>query len=223
MKVLVIEDKLMHQNSARETLAGHDLTVVDSFAKAIEVLTKEKFEAVLTDMNLPMSKMALHDEAFNPSEQVSYGFVLALLAAKHGAKYIAMLTDTNHHKGAMSAAIDCIAPTYYEWGEGGMHAGKPTVFHINDATAVFVHTPFLEDFLPDSDCIYCHGTGLCPTCDGTLISNWDKEACWCTREDRAHHKSKCGTCNGTLKYMKSVYERKDWGRVLKDLLENKEK
>lgn len=64
------------------------------------------FEVVLTDMMMPMSKQTLAPEVFNPSEQVPYGFILALKATLFGAKFVAMVTDTNHHQSAMSASID---------------------------------------------------------------------------------------------------------------------
>jgi len=234
----------MHQDSARETLKEHEVTIVDSFEAATKKLTKygrcselvksgmkweeaeiyvkkPVYDTVLTDMNLPMDKESLAPEVFNSTEQVPYGFVLALLAAAHGAKYIAMLTDTNHHQGAMSAAIDCIAPAYYVW-YSAENREKPKVFHINNAVAIFVHTPFFEDKFPDSDCDRCKD-GLCEFCNGTLTKYNDYESrnepCWCTREDKKHLVGKCSQCHGTLKYTKEVRMRKDWGRVLNDLMQ----
>ena len=96
------------------------------------------FEIVLTDMMMPMSKEKLVPEAFFPNDQVPYGFVIALKAALRGAKFIAMITDTNHHHGAMSAAIDHLGDAYYEDGF------KPN-FVVNGARVMFVHAPFLED------------------------------------------------------------------------------
>lgn len=39
MKILVIEDKEIHQQSARETLKGHDLTIAVSFDAGINAMS----------------------------------------------------------------------------------------------------------------------------------------------------------------------------------------
>lgn len=228
MKILVIEDKQMHQDSARETLKGHDVTIVGSYDQAIKALNRRdakynllplEYEVVLTDMNMPMCKQALTNDVFNPVEQVPYGFVLALMSAHRGAKYVAMVTDTNHHKGAMSAALDELSPSYYAWHHDSKYVSdNPTVFNINGAKVVFVHTPFVEDVYPNSDCIGkgepCDG--LCDICHGTMV--YSVRPCWqCADRKQEELRGKCLTCEGTLKYTKKVHERKDWGQVLKDL------
>ena len=43
MKILVIDSEKMHRDSARKTLEGHDLTVVSSFAEAMDIM-KPKFD-----------------------------------------------------------------------------------------------------------------------------------------------------------------------------------
>lgn len=152
MKILVIEDKAIHQQSARETLQGHDVKIVTSFDAAMKELEvtydetrplNEKvenplpYEAVLTDMMMPMSRSTLSPESYKHGEQVPYGFAIALRAALRGAKFVAMVTDTNHHMGAMSAALDHLGDMYYQ------RSFKPN-FSINGATCMFVHTPFTE-------------------------------------------------------------------------------
>ncbi|TAK04229.1 hypothetical protein EPO34_03730 [Patescibacteria group bacterium] len=212
MKILVIEDKEIHQNSARETLQGHDVTIVGSYDEAVKAIREPypskplEFDAVLTDMNLPMSKETLTPDVFKADEQVPYGLVLALMAAHRGAKFVAMVTDTNHHKGAMSAALDCLGPSYYtdEYSEGMIKR-----FEINGCKAVFVHAPFLTDSYPDSGCP-CED-GLCSICRGTLMSYG--KPCRCTEDDQ-NQAGKCYSCHGTLKYTREVKERKDWGKVL---------
>lgn len=180
MKILVIEDKPIHRQSALETLKGHDLTVVDSYEKGIDAMetktdydklerlateqfgpcpsetgtarsewfnkqdelkeqctSRPEFGAVLVDMMMPMSRETLAPGVFNPGEQVPYGFVLALRACQIGAKYVAVVTDTNHHQGAMSAALDKLGSAYY-------HGTEP-VFEINGAKVLFVHAPFVPE------------------------------------------------------------------------------
>lgn len=181
MKILVIEDKAQHQESARATLQGHDVTILTSFEEAVEALEETvdrkkvqqgmqdagfaqlpedkelrqkywdlkdqlmnqaiapfPYDVVLTDMMMPMSGLTLAPGYFKPSEQVPYGYVIALRAALRGAKYVAMVTDTNHHHGAMSAALDQLSSGYYTEGF------KPN-FLINGAKCMFVHAPFTDD------------------------------------------------------------------------------
>ncbi len=186
MKILVIEDKQMHQDSARQTLVDHDVTLVSSYDEATKVLGSKgfNFEVVLTDMNLPMGSKNTLNEAFKSGEQVPYGFVLALMAAHCGAKYVAMVTDANHHKGAMSAALDNLGPTYYESWCGGFESVK--VFKINDAKVVFVHTPFIG--VPRTTCPTCQGASSgCGVCVGDGLDrgkDWGKVLMDLTKEEK---------------------------------------
>lgn len=157
MKILVVEDSPIHQASAIQTLEGHEVTIAKSFGEAMQIMmwgdSKDfPFEVVLTDMMMPMSKETLVPEAFKPDEQVPYGFIVALKASLCGAKFVAMITDSNHHKGAMSAALDYLGPSYYEWIHGAEFGGsyRPHVFEINGARVVFMHAPFLgkPEFAP---------------------------------------------------------------------------
>lgn len=189
MKVLVVEDKAMHRESAKETLAGHELTIVASFDEAMKLMgvkidreklgrllteagfpaaptqddTQEKrsaywqksdeleeqcvvpfaFDVVLTDMMMPMSQKMLAPDFYKWGEQVPYGFIIALKAALCGAKFVALVTDTNHHLGAMSAAIDHLGSAAY-YREGC----KPN-FIVNGAKVMLVHAPFIKDVLKD--------------------------------------------------------------------------
>ena len=97
------------------------------------------FDVVLTDMNLPASKEGL--TAIGPDVLkeglVPFGFIFALQAAARGVKFVAMVTDTGHHHGAMSAALDAIASPYYGDGEN-------VTFNINGARVVFVHAPMID-------------------------------------------------------------------------------
>ncbi len=182
MKILVIEDKQVHRDSAIRTLIGHEVVIVDSYAKGVKALStsvdyilvkklaaqvghgqyphgssdaiksawqkvendlqerarnRPDFDAVLVDMMMPMDSDTLAPGVFNHKEQIAYGFVLALRACQVGAKYVAMVTDTNHHKGALSAALDKLGSAYY--------SGYESLFEINGAKALFIHTPFTEN------------------------------------------------------------------------------
>ena len=205
MKVLVIEDKEMHQQSAIETLAGHDLVLVKTFDEAMKIMGEEiDFEAVLTDMMMPMSEQTLAPGVFNPSEQVPYGFVVALKAASQGAKYVAVVTDTNHHHSPISAALDHIGRAYFH-----LKWEAQQIFDICGAKVIFAHAPFVTDIIKDAPCTMCEGSGKCPACQ------WRGTKCPCQETEKP---GVCSRCQGTLKADKEVEERKDWGRVLNFLI-----
>lgn len=252
MRILVVEDKDMHRQSAKETLLGHEVTIVGSFDEAMdlmkETIDNEKvvlfmaeaglppkpdsnweqerwsaywrshsaaekksvipfpFEVVLTDMMMPMSRRTLAPGIFEYGEEVPYGFVIALRAALFGVKYIAMLTDTNHHKGAMSASLDNL-------GSASYHSSAPN-FEINGAKAMFVHSPFVADIVGKEECYSCRGNpGVCRFCQGKGVDE-EGEPC----EHCCLNVGKCDSCGGTGQKDKVEYERKDWGQVLKDLI-----
>jgi len=166
------------------------------------------FEVVLTDMMMPEDTDSHAIKIRNSKTQVPYGFVIALKATLCGAKYVAMVTDTNHHKSTMSAALDYLGGGYYEDGF------KPN-FVINGAKVMFVHAPFLEDILKDVPCDWCEERpGVCSTCNGSGRDKHRGSECVMCREDIG----KCEQCKGTTRFDKQVYERKDWGKVLADLI-----
>lgn len=253
LRILVVEDKASHRKAAEETLSGHELTIVNSFDEAIEIM-KEKvdqdnvqrllveagfperpadkalrdayyklrdeatakstipfpFDVVLTDMMMPMSRKTIVPEVFNPEEQVPYGLIIALNAASRGAKYVAMVTDTNHHQGAMSAAIDHLGSAYY-------HDGTPS-FSVNGAKVLFVHAPFIKEVVHDGVCRRCtKEPGVCRVCNGTGHSTYGYGRCYSCKYGDA---GVCKYCHGSgnIDGPQDVEERKDWGRVLASLV-----
>ncbi|TSC60379.1 MAG: hypothetical protein LiPW15_257 [Parcubacteria group bacterium LiPW_15] len=182
MKILVIDNSRFNHESARATLKGHDLTIISSFDEAMDIMRKKvdadnvqrllidagfaekpdysdrewsaywqalresetksvipfEFEVVLTDMMMPVSMKTIGPGVYRPGEEVPYGFVIALKAASLGAKFVAMVTDGNHHEDAMIAAIECLNPSYFANGE-------ISSFTINGAKAVFVQAPLCGD------------------------------------------------------------------------------
>jgi CheY-like chemotaxis protein len=219
MRILVIEDKQIHRESAQATLTDHEVTIAESYdegmqhllpkidrgardtlledsgyvenielslnyqearelggdqriaaardrCKAADVprdselgdgltfdraqrvanarsVTPLAFEAVLVDMMMPMSEATLAPDVWVPDEQVPYGFILVLKAALRGARFVAMVTDTNHHEGAMSAALDHLGPGYYP--DNDDQPPFAPNFVINGAKVMFVHAPFCRD------------------------------------------------------------------------------
>lgn len=106
LSILVIDDTPKHITSAREGLAGHRLTTVTGYQEAMDILEKHKFDVVLTDLHLPMSSRTLGPEAFRLGELVPYGILLMIEAARQEAKFVAVVTDLNHHADPFSAAFD---------------------------------------------------------------------------------------------------------------------
>lgn len=122
MKILVIDDSPIHQNAARKQLAAeHDLTVVGSYDEAVRLLEpcinasgrwqngefpKHGFDVVLTDLLMPASGMLQGKGMKFVGQEMPVGIFLALLAAKNGAKHVAVFTDSDHHAHPASACFD---------------------------------------------------------------------------------------------------------------------
>lgn len=211
-RILVVEDTLEHQESAKKTLAGHEVTIVSTFREAMN--QSGEFDVVLTDMTFPIELGG----AYNPRLATGgegiiahYGFVIALMAALRGAKYIAMITDTSHHAGAMSAALDFIGTHgYYR------ESFSPN-FVINGARVMFVHAPLLEEVVGKQDCWSCYGSGICKFCSGTGVRSGNHlETFDCNVCGDTTHVGKCKICSGA-KLINKVEYRKDWRKVLRDL------
>lgn len=154
MKILVIDDRDINQDSAATTLGGHEVTIIGSYDEAISVLVPEcGYEVVLSDLMMPMSKETIIPGVYKNGELVPYGFILALRASAAGAKYVAVVTDTNHHNSAVSAAIDH-AGGFKENGDEAWNCGwedgaiAPR-FTINGAKAFFIHAPVTQDGAKD--------------------------------------------------------------------------
>lgn len=117
MKILVFDDSLMNQRSARVQLKDHDLTIVGTYDEAQSALTSmkfgkvnpdfQKFDVVLTDLMVPASRQSLGGPATQlAGQEMPLGSIIALKALSVGVKMVALVTDTNHHDHPASAAID---------------------------------------------------------------------------------------------------------------------
>jgi len=152
MKILVIDDKPENIESARREFGGHDLTAISDVDEAVkhlrikydeikkeelkkggmkwrEALEKSRlpfpYDVVLVDLMLPASGYMLGDKKVFAGQEMPYGFGLAILAAKNGAKKVAVVTSMDHHQHPMSAFIDHI--------DGHIH--------IAEAEVVFLQLP----------------------------------------------------------------------------------
>lgn len=147
MKVLVIDDSEHHLEAAQQTLAEHDLTVCNSYDQARELLSHEcgeekrkkrkaeylaqgesddmarylsgipSWDVVLCDLLMPAGTHVEGKGRSYIGQEMPVGWALALLAAKHGAKYVAVVTDTNHHDHPASAMLDDLDFHLFQIGE----------------------------------------------------------------------------------------------------------
>lgn len=166
------------------------------------------FEAVLTDMMMPAGYAHAANANVRGDEQVPFGFILALKAAARGAKYVALVTDINHHNSAMSAGLDHLGDSYWR-------KGFTPNFEINGARVMFVHAPFVEDVVKDAPCTWCQEKpGVCNSCLGSGNSRYGSGRCHSCKDQIGV----CQNCKGTTKADKTAHERKDWGTVLQALI-----
>lgn len=134
MRILVIDDAEYNRASAVETLKGHDLTVVGTVEEAYRIINKENFDAVFTDLWMPTPEGKLYTDVcmdymntvYNTSraidtgvgKEVPAGLIFAIKARNKGVKYVAILTDGNHHNDRLCAIMDLI-----NGGSSGYHEG----------------------------------------------------------------------------------------------------
>jgi CheY-like chemotaxis protein len=136
MKILVVDDSLIHQNVARKQLgAEHDLTVVGSYDEAQLLLGggnrygcdktgSHDFDVVLCDLLMPTSGQMQGSSGRDlVGQEMPVGIFLALLAAKNGAKHVAVFTDSDHHQHPASACFDAF----------NRLEGSPDIFQIAGA------------------------------------------------------------------------------------------
>lgn len=213
MKILVIDDGPLHQESARQTLKGHELVIAQTYDEAHRLLNgdgdvrRQSFDAVLSDLLMPASARAMAKEGLKYiGQEMPVGFAFTLVAALNGAKYVAVVTDTSHHDHPASAMLDAFesrCPHKYN------SSGTPPRFVINGAKVGYYHSPMTP--VEGTTCTDCNGTG-------------SKDECSCVERNAGSPKPDCDTCKGTGRYCwpcqnSGKKSGKNWGLVLKSLLE----
>lgn len=112
LDILVVEDTKRHQESSRDLLRGHDITLVDNFDEAVELIGRERYDILLTDMffpqgNIGQCKMTDRKRAHIPEDLGTY---LALYAARRKIPNISIVSDSNHHDNSQTyAMVDLIS------------------------------------------------------------------------------------------------------------------
>ena len=138
MKILVIDDNATHRSAAQAQLKDHEVTVAESYDDGRKLIYHDRkhdweeprakpFDAVLVDLLMPpgLERQGDNREKFIDQE-MPVGIFLALLAAKNGAKFVAVFTDSDHHSHPASACFDA-----FNEGEG-----KPTPFTVCGAKMI---------------------------------------------------------------------------------------
>jgi CheY-like chemotaxis protein len=126
-----------------------------SYYDAMDATRLLYWDAVLSDLLLPAPKYQQGSEGQrHVGKEMPVGWALVLQAALEGAKYIAVVTDTNHHDHPASALMDALGSTSFLNGRG---APK---FIINGAKAGFYHSPMRS--VEGTTCHFCKGVGKEP-------------------------------------------------------------
>ena len=174
----------------------------------VELCPRPSFDIVLSDLLMPASGMTMGDKGMKyVGQEMPVGFALALMAAIHGARYIAVVTDTNHHDHPASAMLD---PFASRCPHEHNTAGVPVRFVINGAKVGYYHSPMT--FVEGTTCPDCNGTG-------------SKEVCYCVERNAGSPKADCDNCKGSGRACWTCRNSgkqwgKDWGKVVAHLLES---
>lgn len=143
MKVLVIDDKLSNMVAVHKQLANcTELTAVGTYDDGQGLIKgKHDFDVVLVDLLMPASGQNQgYDGKQFVGQEMPVGIFLALLAAKNGAKYVAVFTDSGHHDHPASACFDA-------FNGGGLN---PKPLMIEGAQLFLCNNPnWVEDGIKD--------------------------------------------------------------------------
>lgn len=130
----------------KNQLKEHEVTVADNWPEARKLLKKGNFEAVLSDLMLPATHDMLSDEAkrqYRVGTLMPLGFIVALHACLvPGVKYVAVITDSNHHSDPVSAGLDYTGEFSWYYDTRTPPEPKPVApFNINGVKGIFSFAP----------------------------------------------------------------------------------
>ncbi|MFA6100092.1 MAG: hypothetical protein WC750_04440 [Patescibacteria group bacterium] len=200
-KILVIDDSANNQASAVESLkdSGYEVTVVGTYDEAVKALGQcdiawsgegEPFEVVLCDLLMPAGKETMGPDGMEyVGQEMPLGFALAMAAVMHGAKYIGVVTDMNHHNHPASAAMD----RFESHNTGARFVVNASTHRLNGREG---QGTALVRYFQVGAIFPLEGT-VCPSCNGSSATS-------------GKH---CNTCLRTGKQL-----GKNWSKVLKELL-----
>ncbi|MEK7607170.1 MAG: hypothetical protein AAB444_03185 [Patescibacteria group bacterium] len=217
MKILVIDDTRTNLDAAKQTLVGHELTLAASYDEAYKLLEKPRgevqppFDVVLCDLLMPAGAVEQGTDGMKyVGQEMPVGLALALMAVLQGAKYVAVVTNLNHHQHPAAALLDRLGSDGLGDTEGfvKIRANGVPIGFVNYAPMIGVD---------GTTCTACGGTGKqterdCWICKGSGKGYRDAPCNNCKGSGR--ETPKCDSCSG------GNVRGKDWGRVLQVLLEN---
>ena len=241
MRILVIDDSPLHQASARQTLAGHELTVIGSYDEAYEALGQP--DADWETVGPEISRLDLkniYDGGKHSPEEVaatrnaikrffqersSFDVVLCDLlmpAGKTemgpaGMKYVGQ-------EMPVGFALALMAVVY-----GAKHVAVVTdAKHHDHPASVMLDRLDETPFSIDGAKVGFYHSPLTPV-DGTVCRKCKdpgkKQKCYCLDHQSGLPRANCEQCNGVGKFCWACNDSgkaqgKDWGKILADLVAN---
>ena len=163
MRILVIDDLEQNIMSAKQTLAGHEVTTIDNIKDAYEFLkgsfATQGFHALLTDLHMPLGPKFEGNMSYpwkNRPETLPAGAIFALKAAGLGIRTV-ICTDASHHADWMCTLLDVV---------GFWHKEKRLVSFV-DADCAHLSAfwdPDKKEIIPDQEWYK----------KGTAVKDWNK-------------------------------------------------
>ena len=205
MKILIVDDAKVHQVSAFQVLADHDLTVAKSYDEGLRLLMPlgmpyikkgvpgGQYDVVLSDLLMPACGMMMAEPEKWIGNEQPLGWALVLRAVLNGAKYAALVSDGDHHDHPASFALEGVDNAEDTWNpasfdDEGLPPKKPQ-FVINGATVGFFYR-------------------------GPSRLVQDMYGCaWKCNRGKDGKGNPCRACNGT-----GFARGKDWARVVQCLV-----
>lgn len=105
LNILLVEDTLENQESARIQLSDHKVTIVSTFEATVEMISTRQFDVVLTDVMLPGEAHGVSGSNPEVGKDTPYGLVIAHMASARDIP-VHMVTDLNHHSSPIAWSLD---------------------------------------------------------------------------------------------------------------------
>lgn len=136
MKILVVDDSQKNLDAAKEQFKDDDLTVIDNYDDAFELICPKKkninkpmgyeildhdFQIVLCDLMMPASSKRMGGKGMQfTGQKMHVGIFLAIQAGIHGPDnvIVGLLSNTDHHDHPGSAALDDFSLSSFPLGKG---------------------------------------------------------------------------------------------------------
>lgn len=141
MKILVVDDCENNRKSAVQTLYEHDLTVVGSYDEALNEIQstlvgdRPCYDVLLADLLMPAGGCNQVEDSKYVGQEMPVGWGLAIIAAKYKTKYVAVVSDTNHHYHPAAEIIFWIGSKVFTLYEAkALFLGHSSMVEIENST-----------------------------------------------------------------------------------------